>query len=100
VQVDVAHFEHRVIVAIHGNFDAHTADDFARGIREILSSDLRTLVLDLNYCTFIDTVGAAALIALREQAGEHGTTLQLTSVPRAITPALRTVGLLQEEAGR
>jgi anti-anti-sigma regulatory factor len=52
-------------------------------------------VLDFNYCTFVDTVGATALLDVGEQARGRGITLQLTSVPRVIEPTLRTFGLLR-----
>jgi anti-anti-sigma factor len=98
VRADVAHFEYRAIVAIRGELDVDTAGDFGREIEAVLGTDLRALVLDLNYCTFVDSVGAAALRQFSDRAHERGITLELTSVPRIIEPTLRASGLLRGTA--
>ena len=89
---DVARFSERTIVGIHGDLDAGSAARFEAAVVDMLAPPLRGIVLDLNYCAFVDSSGAKALARLRSRADDEGIELELTSVPIAVQKVLRPHG--------
>lgn len=95
---DVARFVERVIVGIHGDLDAASAPEFERAVDEMLAPPLRGIVLDLNYCPFVDSAGARALTRLRTRAHGLGIAFQITSVRKPVENVLRSFDLVRRRA--
>jgi anti-anti-sigma factor len=90
---DVARFDDRVIIAIRGEVAAPTAPDLARDLLALLDRRLREVVLDLNFCTLIDQLGAETFVRLRDEIQANGAHVRFTSIPRASEVLLRAHGL-------
>jgi anti-anti-sigma factor len=50
------------LVSFHGELDASAAPDFGARLAEVAASPPPGLVIDLCACTFIDSLGIAALV--------------------------------------
>ena len=87
--------EGRVLrAAISGEVDHHRA----RAIMEELSRQIdlelpRSLTLDLEGVTFMDSSGIAVLLRAYRQAGELGAVLRVIHVPPQAGKVLRAAGL-------
>jgi anti-anti-sigma factor len=92
---DVARFAERTIIGIQGSLDAASAPDFECDVADMFGPPLRGIVLDLNYCSFVDSSGAKALARLRDRAGEQRIEFQLTSVPTSVQHTLGAYGLFR-----
>jgi anti-anti-sigma factor len=89
---DIARFAERTIVGVQGSLDAASAADFERDVADMLGPPLRGIVLDLNYCPFVDSSGAKALARLRDRAADRRIAFQLTSVPVSVQHTLGSYG--------
>jgi anti-anti-sigma factor len=97
---DVARFHHRVIVGVRGAVDATSGPVLEHEVRAVLTREMRGVVLDLNYCSSMDGLGAQAIARLREDLEQRGIDLQLTSVPQAVESRLRGFGLIRHTAAK
>lgn len=93
---DIAHFEERAIVGVRGDVDLATAPALQREVFATLALPIRGVVVDLGYCTFIDSSGVAVLVAVRNRAVERRIEFRLTSVPRQVRVVLELSGLTEE----
>jgi anti-anti-sigma factor len=89
----VANFGTRAIVAIHGAIDADSARDLTNRVETLARSGVRTIVIDLNYCTAVDRAGSTRLAGLARRTEELGIELRVTSIPRALEAAVTSFGL-------
>lgn len=81
------------VLTVSGELDIAVADEFLDKARGALSTATATLVIDVDKVTFIDSTGLGALVRLREEALEHGKTIQLARVPRQVGRVLDVTGL-------
>jgi len=65
------------ILTISGELDVSNARELRRRINEIVTSDVRGLVLDLAELAHIDSSGLAELITAHQRAAAHGAKLVL-----------------------
>ena len=93
---DVAHFDERAIVGVRGDVDLATAPALRRQVFATLALPIRGVVIDLAYCTFIDSSGVAVLVEARNRAVERSIEFRLTSVPRQVRAVLQLSGLTEE----
>jgi anti-sigma B factor antagonist len=89
---DVARLQERVIVGVHGDVDLATAPELERAIAGCLDARLGGIVVDLAYCTFMDSRGVGALFRLRQRAAALAVEFRLTSIPRPIELVLAASG--------
>ena len=95
-QCDVAHFEERAVVSVRGDLDLATAPVLQREAFATLAQPIRCVVLDLGYCTFMDSSGVSVLVAASHRALERKIEFRLTSVPRQVRVVLELSGLAEE----
>ncbi|GAA0272364.1 hypothetical protein GCM10010302_07460 [Streptomyces polychromogenes] len=82
VGVDIATYDHTVVVTLSGELDTDTSPLVAQTTGTLdLSSGARTLILDLAAVTFVDASALNMLLALRHHARARGTALRLRAVP-------------------
>jgi anti-anti-sigma factor len=72
--VDIASDGDRIDVTIRGELDAHSAVPFEQRAADALAAQdsVRTMVLDLDGITFIDSSGLRSLLRLQESCDERG----------------------------
>jgi anti-anti-sigma factor len=97
---DVARFRRRVIIGVRGAIDGRGAPELERAVHAVLTPEVRGVVLDLNYCSEVDELGARAIARLREDLEQRGAVLQLTSIPQTVETRLRAFGLTRPAAAR
>lgn len=93
---DVAHFEERAVVSVRGDVDLATASVLQREVFATLALPIRCVVLDLGYCTLMDSSGVSVLVAACHRARDRRIEFRLTSVPREVRVVLDLSGLAEE----
>lgn len=92
---DVAHSDERAIVSVRGDLDVATAPVLQRKLFATLALPIRGVVVDLGYCTFMDSSGVAVLVAVHNQAVERRIEFRLASVPHQVRVVLELSGLTE-----
>jgi len=92
---DVARFEAHAVIGVHGELDIATAPELEREVVAVAMPPIVGVVLDLGYCTFMDSSGVSAILRLRHHVEEQGSDFRLTSIPRAVETVLRSSGLAE-----
>jgi anti-anti-sigma factor len=85
--------EHAIVVA-RGAVDVDTAPQLLRQVSATVPLPITGVSLDLSYVTRLDGSGAAALVAARQVALEHGVSFRLESVSREARRTLERLELL------
>jgi anti-sigma B factor antagonist len=67
--VTLEHEDGAVIVSVNGGIDGAVEGEFSAALDEALSHD-RQLIVDLEHCSFIDSVGIGLLIRTSRRAAE------------------------------
>ncbi|MCW3040128.1 MAG: anti-sigma-factor antagonist [Solirubrobacterales bacterium] len=62
-----AHDETSYVLAVHGEFDLAAVDRAHDAFVRALRSPAREIVVDLEFCAFIDSSGVSALLALNRR---------------------------------
>ncbi|HET6877118.1 MAG TPA: STAS domain-containing protein [Jatrophihabitans sp.] len=84
----------RAVVSLAGELDLATVDSLREvALAELSDAECRTLVLDLDGLTFLDSTGLGCWVELRNRAGEQGKSLQLDAVPPAALRTMTIAGL-------
>lgn len=85
-----------IVVDVRGVLDAATVDALRAALLGTLASDRpRTMVVDLTYVTFMDSVGIGALVAGHNAAREIGTRFVLRNPSEFVHRQLRVTGLAE-----
>ena len=80
------------IVAVTGEIDIATVTRLRERLFELAASG-RTLVVDLDQVSFIDSAGLAALVGAARRAAAHGASLQVVCARPRIRQLFRLMGL-------
>ena len=80
------------IVAVAGEVDIATVTRLRQRLFELAASG-RTLVVDLDQVSFIDSSGLAALVGAARRAAAHGTSLQVVCDRPRTRQLFRLTGL-------
>jgi anti-sigma B factor antagonist len=81
-------------LAVVGEVDIYTADQLAQaGLLAIAEHSTRTLVVDLQEVTFMDSTGLKALLTLRDGATTAGTRMLLRNVSAQVQKILSITAL-------
>jgi anti-anti-sigma factor len=81
------------VLAVSGDLDISGVDEFLAHADRLLAGASDTIEVDLSGVTFIDSSGLGALVRLHKTAGDVGSELRLTNVPRPVTRILELTGL-------
>jgi anti-sigma B factor antagonist len=80
------------IVAVTGEVDIATVTRLRERLFELAASG-RTLVVDLDQVSFIDSAGLAALVGTARRTAAHGASLQVVCTRPRIRQLFRLTGL-------
>ncbi|MCC8123400.1 MAG: STAS domain-containing protein [Oscillospiraceae bacterium] len=84
----------RLILTLTGEIDHHNTKTIMQEIVRNLETHLpKTLVLDLQGVTFMDSSGIAVLLRTYRQASQLGTALEVCNVPAQAEKVLHTAGV-------
>ena len=67
------------LVAFHGELDAGAAPDLAARLSEVLTKSDGALLIDLCDCTFVDSLGIAAVVQGSKAMLEQGRTVAVAA---------------------
>jgi anti-sigma B factor antagonist len=81
-----------VVVAVAGEVDIATVTRLRERLFELAASG-RTLVVDLDHVSFIDSAGLAALVGAARRADAHGASLQVVCTRPQTRQLFRLTGL-------
>ncbi len=81
------------VVAVIGEVDMLTSPLLTSRVDEELAQRPEALVLDLSEVSFLGSSGLAALVQIRDRAGEQGVPLRLASNSQAVIRPLVATGL-------
>ncbi|WP_018684578.1 STAS domain-containing protein [Actinokineospora enzanensis] len=82
----------RIVVAIKGELDTHTAVEFKRALLGLIQEG-GEVVVDLGGLTFIDSSGLSVFIAAHKRALSLGAKVALDFVPAFLVRILAITGL-------
>jgi anti-sigma B factor antagonist len=83
----------QTVLELGGEVDLHTAGRLADRLTALLDSGPRTLVVDLNRLSFLDSTGLGALVTARNHAARTGADLRLVCVSERLLKLFRITGL-------
>ena len=86
----------RVVVAVTGEVDVHTAPELRTELQRILGEGSSELTVDLEGVEFIDSTGLGVLLGAHRQASEAGGRLQVRTTSERTLKLLRISGLLDK----
>ncbi len=85
-----------IVVDVRGTLDAATVDALRDALLGTLASHRpATMVVDLTYVTFMDSMGIGALVAGYNAARDTGTTFVLRNPSEFVHRQLRVTGLAE-----
>ncbi|UQU68302.1 STAS domain-containing protein [Couchioplanes caeruleus] len=83
-----------IVVDVRGTLDAATVDALRQALVSTLHSDRPlTMIVDLTFVTFMDSMGVGALVAGYNAARETGTRFVLRNPSEFVHRQLRVTGL-------
>lgn len=83
-----------IVVDVRGSLDAATVDALRTALLSTLHAEHPvTMIVDLTYVTFMDSMGVGALVAGHNAARETGTRFQLRNPSEFVHRQLRITGL-------
>jgi anti-anti-sigma factor len=83
-----------VILAVAGEIDISSAEEFGDGVRSLIEGVEGEVVLSLQNCGFIDSSGIRALIMLARELQTRGQTLVLSGLNGGPRRVFEITGLL------
>ena len=83
-----------VVVVVTGELDAYTAPRLRECLNELLGQGHRTIVIDLDAVTFIDSAGLSVLAFGWSKFRRDGGVLSLVSTSRPVISLLELAGLV------
>lgn len=81
-------------IALDGELDLATADDFERELRRAEASDALSIVLDLSALQFIDSTGVRVLLCAYRRSCENGQRLAVLRGPAVVQRVFAITGIL------
>ena len=92
--VDSVRDDREIVVSVHGALDTAASHQIARQLLELLAEPIRTVILQLDAVTFIDSSGIGVLTIVRTHAHQRGIRFYLRAVPPTVRSVLRVAGML------
>lgn len=82
-------------LAVTGDLDAETVDEFNTAIDDVISADAQLVVLDLTAVTFLDSTGLRGIVGASSLLTDRGGRLTVTGLSGAAQRVLELTGLLE-----
>jgi anti-anti-sigma factor len=83
------------VLTLRGVLDVYSALDVRRAILRLRQVPVQRVVLDLTALTFIDTIGAGALVQVVEPNGTFDPVVTIVARTHQVIAMLRVVGLAE-----
>jgi anti-sigma B factor antagonist len=80
------------LIAFHGELDAASAPDLAARLGEVVALPRGALVIDLCDCTFIDSLGIAAVVRASKGMRERGRRIAVAASSPQVRRTLALTG--------
>ena len=94
LSLDTRHEGSVTVLALEGELDLATVPMLRESaLGELARPECRTLMLELEGLTFLDSTGLGCWVDLRNQAQQHGKSLEFGSVPRVVRRTVAIAGL-------
>jgi anti-anti-sigma factor len=90
---DVSYVEGGALLRLRGELDMASASALLDRCKQLLSSPILRLDLDLEGVSFVDSTGISALIETRRTAKREGVGLRLVGVRREAMTAFEVAGI-------
>ncbi|UTI65351.1 STAS domain-containing protein [Paraconexibacter antarcticus] len=96
LRIDAAEDDGSYVVAIHGEVDVATVEQVGAALDRAIASDAPEIVVDLGFCTFIDSRGIATLLGANRRLERcAGRALVILPGPPAVRRVFEICGLLE-----
>jgi anti-sigma B factor antagonist len=95
LQGDVSYVQGGAVLRLRGELDMSSASALLDRCKQLLSSPILRLDLDLEGVTFVDSTGISALIETRRVAKREGAGLRLLGVQHAAMRAFEVAGIAE-----
>jgi anti-sigma B factor antagonist len=82
-----------VLLTVTGEVDSSTAPSLRAAVDKAFADGARSLTLDLESVTFLDSAGLCVLAGAHRRAAEHGVVLRVVASGRAVVRPLQITGL-------
>jgi anti-sigma B factor antagonist len=82
-----------VLLTVTGEVDSSTAPSLRAVVDSAFADRVRTLTVDLDGVTFLDSAGLCVLAAAHRRAAEDGVLLRVVASTRAVIRPLQITGL-------
>jgi anti-sigma B factor antagonist len=92
--VDSVRDDREIVVSVHGALDTAASHLIARQLLELLAEPIRTVTLQLDAVTFIDSAGIGVLTIARTNAHQRGIRFSLRTVPPIVRTVFEVAGML------
>lgn len=84
---------HTVVLAVSGEIDLLTADEFESQLKSVLSPPNEVVILDLSDVKFFSSAGLSVLLASAESAKSSGISFRLVTTERVVLRPLEVTGV-------
>jgi anti-sigma B factor antagonist len=93
LQGDVSYANGGAVLRLSGDLDVSSGSALLAQCKQLISSPILNLDLDLAGVAFVDSTGISALIETRRAAKREGVPLRLVAVPRQAMTAFDVAGV-------
>ena len=82
-----------VTAKIEGKLDRTSSPEFEKKMGEVLTDDVRNIVIDLSSCIYISSAGLRVILALEKKMSKVGGKLSIKNIPELIMEVFTETGL-------
>jgi anti-anti-sigma factor len=82
-----------ITAKIEGKLDRTSSPEFEKKMGEVLTDDVRNIVIDLSSCIYISSAGLRVILALEKKMSKVGGKLSIKNVPELIMEVFTETGL-------
>ena len=82
-----------VTAVVEGKLDRTSSPEFEKSIGEVLTDDVRSVVIDLAPCIYISSAGLRVILALEKRMSKCGGKLTVRNVPELVLEVFTETGL-------
>lgn len=82
-----------VTAKIEGKLDRTSSPEFEKKMGEVLTDDVRNIIIDLSSCIYISSAGLRVILALEKKMSKVGGKLSIKNVPELIMEVFTETGL-------
>ncbi|MDP5018667.1 STAS domain-containing protein [Anabaena sp. UHCC 0187] len=81
------------VIAISGNFNASTSQDFQENIQEVIASEIKIVLIDCHSVTFMDSSGLGTLVLTFKTLQESGIKMVICSINQQVRMLFELTGM-------